>query len=543
MTTINVCSGVALNNSYAHTIYFDNAYAQRNYFASKTVRSYEDYSFCRRNHDIKVNESILYAQHWNYLYLTNPDGKVYYYFITSADYKGDNTTILHLEMDVIQTFMFDWELKPSFIERMTPKTDKIGENTIDEGLELGEPILNYINDTSTMDDYAVLILSTKDLTHYKVEDGKYTFDDSKGGTINDISSPIGLYQYVFAEEDLFDTIMYPLAKAGATDSILSMWLYPRNLIEHVEPKTYTSPQHGTLGVYEVKAIKDSPFELRIPTTLCEGYENPKNKKLFTYPYNCLHIYNNMGEGADLAFERFDNSDPTDWVPSCHFNLQGSASPDAGVRLVPLNYNGLVDNYENSLTVTGFPTIAWTGDAYLIWLAQNQSQLKFNMGQSVVSSVAGAGMMVAGVASGNLAIAGSGAVTAYSGVSSIAQTLAQKNDMKTIPDHARGSQSASVNAYNKTLTFTVSQKTITPERARIVDDYFTMYGYKQLIVDTPSIHNRTRFTYIKTRGCYVVGAVGNEDRAKIASIFDNGVTFWTNGDSIGDYDTENGFLEV
>lgn len=244
----------------------------------------------------------------------------------------------------------------------------------------------------------------------------------------------------------------------------------------------------------------------------------------------------LGNVADYRFERFTGDDaPT-------FELYTSISPDGAVTIVPHNYNGLTLCFEEGISLRGFPTCAWTGDTYKIWLAQNQNQQNHQMLTSAGTSLAGAGMMLAGGFTGNPLLLGSGATMASHGMNSMFAQLAQKEDMKTYPPTTHGAQSASPYTANFILTFEIFTKTVTAERAKIIDDFFTMYGYKCQEVKTPSIHNRTLFTYTKTIGCTVAGEFCNEDKNKISSIFDNGVTFWTNGDLIGEYGEDNGFLD-
>ena len=106
---INICSGVRLNPSYEHTIYFDTATAQYNYFAGKVVKSFPAYSYLRKSWNIKVASTMEEAKTWTYLFFQNGSGKLYFYFITNIEYVNDNTVELSLEIDVMQTYMFDYD--------------------------------------------------------------------------------------------------------------------------------------------------------------------------------------------------------------------------------------------------------------------------------------------------------------------------------------------------------------------------------------------------------------------------------------------------
>jgi hypothetical protein len=259
-----------------------------------------------------------------------------------------------------------------------------------------------------------------------------------------------------------------------------------------------------------------------------GAYTPRNKKLLTYPYQLLYASNNAGDFAEYKFEYFN--DPT----FTRFVFSGAIAPEGTCKLYPLNYKGDSSNYEEGVGLGGFPTCAWNQDVYKLWLAQNQNQ---NRLAYIQGGAAIAGGLITTIATGGLGgLAGAG--TAYSGLNQIMGTLAKKKDMQVQPPQAKGQFSANVNIVNNKQTFTFQYKTITPYYARIVDDFFDMYGYKTNIVKIPNRHVRENWTYTKTIGCNVYGNLPMSDLSQIKSIFDNGITFWVQGDLIGDYGLSN-----
>ena len=527
-TTICICSGVRLDNSYKHSIWFDNLNDQSTYFYGKVVKTFEDYSYCRKNWSIKLHATIAKARSWSYLFFDNPeDLKTYYYFITDVQYINDETVEVFLEMDVIQTYLFEMRLLPSFVERETPRTDEIGENTLDEGLDLGQYTIRYMEDVEDLQDLLVMTMASVDLS---MTDFPNTLEGDDFGQVYS-----GLK--IFATDMTHNKIKVALDELSAKnklDAIVSMWCYPKALVSINNTGGAGSILEPEFVFNEVMSSDSLEVnDLSLPKDLI-GY-TPRNKKLLSYPYIFLQASNNMGNTADFRFERFEDSNPK-------FVIYGSIFPDGAVKLIPCNYNGIDRNHEESLTLSGYPTCAWTGDTYKIWLAQNQNQRNVQGVTNALTMGGGAVMGLAGLATLNPLMIGSGVTMAGHGLTAIAGQIAQREDMKTYPPQSRGSQNASVNAVNGQLTFTFYVKCITEDQARIIDDYFTLYGYKCQQVKTPSIHNRELFTYTKTIGCTVAGEFCNEDKNKISSIFDNGVTFWTNGDLIGEYGETNGFLD-
>ena len=131
-------------------------------------------------------------------------------------------------------------------------------------------------------------------------------------------------------------------------------------------------------------------------------------------------------------------------------------------------------------------------------------------------------------------------TVISGQQQIEGIMAQKADRAIQPPQSKGTYSSNINVVSGCNTFTFYDRCIQKEYAQQIDDYFTMYGYKINRVQTPNIHARTNFTYIKTVGCKIIG-LNNEDTTKIESVFNNGITFWTSGDGIGSYQYSNNTL--
>ena len=81
--------------------------------------------------------------------------------------------------------------------------------------------------------------------------------------------------------------------------------------------------------------------------------------------------------------------------------------------------------------------------------------------------------------------------------------------------------------------------IRAEFARIIDDYFNMFGYATNRVKTPNITGRPHWNYVKTKG--VVLDVANAPQPyiqKITDCFNKGITFWHNPSEVGNYALDN-----
>lgn len=512
---IYICSGVKLNNKYEHTVHWDSRTAQQAFFAGKVVRTFSAYTFLRKSWSIKVQASLADARSWNYLYFCNSDGRYWYYFINNVEYVNDSTVELFLELDVMQSYDQYYSLLRCFVERQHTASDAIGANTVDEGLEIGELVTNYSLDIP-MGEMCILLLCTivPNESLGKEEPVKVL-----GSYYNDIFNGMGIYAIDAADWVALAEILNALDGDGFSDGVISMWMYPKKLVElDGDPDIVMRP---------VKAIAPFFQDITRPAQLTNGY-TPRNNKLYCYPYTMLYATNNAGGAATFRYERF--GDPT----ACNFKITGALSPEGKVRMYPLNYNGEQHAYEHGLNLDGFPTCAWNQDVYKLWLAQNQNQQDLSLALSAVSVVGGvAGAVATGGAGAMLGLG-----SAISGVQNIASILAQRKDQQIQPPQAKGQASASVNTVAGFQTFTLKRKSPSLENLKILDGFFDMYGYKINAVQVPNRATRENWTYIKTVGCHINGNFAVEDVNKIEEIFDKGITFWKNGDSIGNYSLTN-----
>lgn len=529
-SVIHICSGVHLDPRYENSIFFTDETAQQEYFAGKVVKTFPAYSYLRKSWPIQVEATMEEAKTWSYLYFQNSStGKMYYYFITQVEYKNDVTVELTLELDVIQTYLFEFVNDDGychmecFVERTHTGSDDIGEHTVDEGLEIGEYVANYVYDAPGLKDCCILVLTTFNPNYAETE----TPVQALSAMHNNVFSGLRVWAVDSLDWPKWGTQLDLLGEAGFLDGIVAMWMYPKNLVQLGGEQTWDDDTLCKL----VTGCKALNFRLPVRTIRNPGGYTPKNNKLFTYPYSFLYVTNNMGDSAVYRYERLPDA------LNVTFTAHGALSPEGAVKVCPSTYNG-GDGYEYGLSMGGFPTCAWDSDVYKMWLAQNQSQMLAQGATAGLTIVAGAVSTGVSVATGNVAGAIGGVSAMASGGAQIAGLLAQKKDMSVQPPQSKGSFSGSVNMGANKQTFTFVQKSVSAQQAKIIDDYFCRYGYKVNRISTPCLWNRQNFTYVKTIGFQVPGTLCAEDKAKITSIFDNGITFWTDGDLIGSYLTNN-----
>jgi len=136
---------IEFDPNWENTRYFPNEQAQLTYMDAFNPIIIGANSYQRVNNGvIKVSVGIddnniasLYNANYMAFKNTSFENKWFYCFIDKTEYLNNNTVTIWYHVDVIQTYMFDWEFNECLIEREHTVTDNFGEHTLPEGLETG----------------------------------------------------------------------------------------------------------------------------------------------------------------------------------------------------------------------------------------------------------------------------------------------------------------------------------------------------------------------------------------------------------------------
>ena len=121
---------------------------------------------------------------------------------------------------------------------------------------------------------------------------------------------------------------------------------------------------------------------------------------------------------------------------------------------------------------------------------------------------------------------------------IASAMAKIEDAENVADNVSLQGGDVFFTYqNKYNGYCLVYKQISAEYIAILEDYFQKYGYKVNIIETPNLHTRQSWDYIRTVGCNVIGSINADSLEKIRTIFNNGVTIWHTTD-VGNYNLSN-----
>ena len=113
------------------------------------------------------------------------------------------------------------------------------------------------------------------------------------------------------------------------------------------------------------------------------------------------------------------------------------------------------------------------------------------------------------------------------------------DIKNTPSQTHGqSQTDSLNPGMRRVKFSFYSLSIKAQFARIIDDYFTRYGYATNRTKVPNRNARPFWTFTKTAGCTIRGSIPADSAVSICNIYNAGITFWKDPYAIGNYSLDN-----
>ena len=508
---------------------FENATTQYNYFNNCVHIDLDDSSYQRKDNTIRYPGHIDDLIGFNYCMYKNAQysNKWYYAFITDMRYMNDEMTLVTIKTDVWQTWWNDIEIKRSFVEREHVNDDTIGLHTIPEQLETGEHISsgveNLYNDNETY-----ICISCSDLPGDLGRSTSLRYNGVYSGTDSFLfDGAQGATNFIQAmDED----------EKYLANAIVSIYLVPTSLYSGVTLNWQTITINGITTRLARIPSSDSSVLLSTSSSLTppssiDGY-TPKNNKLKVFPYSYLYVTNNAGGNAIYKYEDFINN-------TAQFKTYGSLTPGCSIRTIPIDYKKLDDTssslkaYEYGINVGKFPVCSWSNDTYTNWLTSNTVNIGFKTVGGILGIIGGGALMATGAG----ATVGAGILAG--GVGMITDSVKEIYNHSLIADQASGNTNSGDVTYSTGMNKVVAYKmNIRNEYAKVIDEFFSMFGYKVNRVKTPNITGRTNWNYVKTIDCNIHAFIPQKDCIEIKNMFNAGVTFWHNPSTFLDYSQTN-----
>ena len=520
---------VPWNPSYKHVRWYADKTAQANGIASfmdasKTIAAYT-YQRLDGSIDVDGNPEEYYG--FNYVMFQNANfgNKWFYAFVTNVSYKNASTVNLKLELDYVQSYMFDYTIKPCFVEREHVNDDAIGAHVKDEGIDPGELKCTYSAiDNDNMDCYMVVASAVEPL-----KDGTYV--NNGGDQYMGVTSGTSLS--VFLTVDQFKSFMQALSDNGQQDAVSQVYMCPRAAIPNIVAKS------NGWG-YWVDASSPTPSDEKnynLGFTTLDGY-SPKNNKMYCFPFEYAEVTNFTGASQQLRLEFFGNPGTV--------SLQRTGGCDANSRLayIPTNYNGVNRFVEGAVYLDKYPTCNWVYQAFANMLGASEANTPWGSFNSLsqspyVNSFIDSTQNIIGSAL-NMDIPGM-LNSAVNGAQDLTNTFANFSKASRTPNTSRGGTNSTTALVNYgTYTMGIRKYTCRAEIARQIDDFLSVYGYNVSIVKTPNIIGRRSWNYVKTVSANMGGNVPANYLRAFNQLLDSGTTFW-HVDNVGNYSLDNAII--
>ena len=510
--------------------------------SSNLVAQADNYSFIRSTGSIMSGFTYEQCLQANYIAFQNPDysNKWFFAWIDDVIYKGDKNTEIRFTVDAWSTWFDKWQKKVCFINRQHTNNDSIGANTLPENLDVGDVVQEVITeDSSYGNEYGYWIAVA---SNWKIK------DDSTGNEALDVNKGIQYAGITVYDNTVFGTQLFFFnitELSSFTDLYLfllrtnndkhiadveNIFIVPDIAIEQRKLTQHNASVVGQNFSFYTMSYDTTPqiFNTVINKLTSFSDYTPKNNKCFVYPYNYLLVSNNQGSNNIYRYEDF-NSD------NCVFENQFSLSIGGSCRIVPKNYKRMATNDDEALTLGKYPTCAWSSDAFINWLTQNSVNMAVSLGLT-------AGSLAATVATGGATLPIlAGATTTVA--STAGNTIGQFHQASLLPNISGGQANGDIIWSANRNKFSFRQMRAKTEYMKIIDDYFTRFGYAVRKLETPNITGRKYWNYVEIGSSEEIGY--GEVPTKFMNTINNacrkGVTIWHNHENIGNYDLNNSII--
>lgn len=554
---IILCRNIKLDKNYINVLSYSTEQmldlCRRNAIATAS-----DYSFIRQ-HNNNIFTGFTYEQclQANYIAFQNKDysNKWFFAFIDEVNYSGESNTEIRYTIDAWSTFFDNWQKQPCYITRQHVNDDRLGLHIIYEGLNVGEvEAINVVKDDAL----------DNTCGYYIVVGSNWDIGDNSNPSKQIVGS--SLYNGLISAEKLF---VFSAALGSSIEQAvinLQLFLFQTASDGHLADirNVYIVPNFcisaGDLQIHE-KTVGDStctyytiPYNTEIPTSKLTGTCNtnysgykPKNNKCYIYPYHYLYVTNNNGNNAIYKYENFENFN------SPEFQINLIMTIGCSGRIIPQNYKGIRDNVDESLPLAKYPICEWNCDAYINWLSANA----VNVPTTIALSMGGGASTMIPMSNSSLASGSdtnsrqqniinnlggaAGAGTSIAG--GIASTIGAFYSASLLPSVQGGNNTGDVIFVSNANNVLIYEYKVKDQFLKVIDEYFTRFGYRINEVTMPNIVGRRNWNYIEIPSSESIGygSVPSQYMEQINNACRKGVTIWHNHDNLGNFNLDNSIV--
>lgn len=579
-TKIEFLSGIPWANDYESTRWFGGLSDQRDYFSKQPVVHRMNRANIVKidgSHRIPVNTNIDNLWGVNYVMFENESNnpKQFYAFVTHLEYENRGTTWAYFEIDVMQTWQFDFVFQPSYVVRehqnLWESDGSPVVNTADEGLAYGEDY-DTVNMQHVLPDGNIkwmVIVSTGLLHGDNAKDVEATYIG--------IPQPLSYYIIPFRGNDeaikvLVEGEDFPISppqkvlsnlyeKDSAVNNIVSIYMTESIGVDYEVNENGSSPttiELSTLADVSGQVVGGSEYMLyvenvsgftakdkKVLNNKYDNFKDVKESKLLMYPYALTIVDDFKGNRMVVKNENiYDGSltlllkgsmgisNKTSWGVK-HYNHDPHST----------SYNDDIYSNEHAIINNNPTDVPIVNDMLSAFLQGNKNSMEQQKSNAITSAfLQSAGGIASAAAGGPMGMA-FGALSVTGSIANTRDQLqglqAKKKDIENMPPQiAKMGSNTSYDYGNGYEGVWVIQKQVKDEEIERLEDFFHMYGYISNRVKRPALKTRDHFNYVETRSCIIHGNMNNDDKTQIKTIFNNGITLWHTND-VGNYDLANG----
>lgn len=535
---IKLCKNIKVDRGYQNCLTYSEAEMVTLCNNNLIVQAY-NFSFIREEENaIIVPFSYSDCLISNYIAFQNPryNNKWFFAFVDSINYVSDSATRINFTIDEFSTWWSYWSPVSCFVVREHVNDDTPYTNLIDEGLSVGDYVVN----------------NSYDIPMFNYNNFKVVFAVSEVvNSSGDVIDP-PLFN---SQGNVFSGLCYITPNSGsAPESIVKLYdsLGKANAIHYVfmcpaeivalSSYSYSGGGGTTAYPYYDYSVIDNnasynvDFGTFVKPTLVDTY-NPINKKLLQYPYAFLNIDPHSGSSYTYNYEDFHLNNNR-----YGFSIDAILSVGCSVKVTPIAYKiSTGANYFYGFTGVKFPICSWNSDVYTNWLTQNGINLGFTTLNQNEAAGLGAFLGLAGGIAQLMLGSPTGGATIGGAFGNIFQSMQSNYKADMIPNQVRGNENAGdINFAIGLVNPTVYEMSIKKEVAKTIDDFFTKYGYKINEIKVPNQTGRRYFNYVQIGSSEIIGypkanlGVPADSMERINNIFRSGVTLWHDHSRIGNY---------
>lgn len=527
-----------LESDYRNTLWFPNREAQTAYFLGKTIKTYENFQYIKKNNTIVVDGEVDLLYNCNYIMYQNNNftNKWFYAFIDRIEWASNSSVRLYVSTDVIQTWFFDITYYDSYVDRCHSDTDVAGDNIVPEDFSVGNPGGYQVAGSTDLAPDGIALFATSTYA-----------GESKTGSVNS-----GIYS---GGQNLVDfhidnpgvgSILDSYVKNGTATAVIKLQQYPYKLkngpmvvsfskypssISGYTPKnnkmlssafvTCFMSMYGQETDFNPVFITDSKVNIKISADQTSGTISAFVENYSDGSISTISMFASIPESG-WSYNQYKNDYNLHSGSNAMYVQRSVAQRTADYVSAGTNTAASVLDTAGSIFRTGVSLVGATGVPLL-----GLSKALENIGSTARS-----------FGEANQALT---ALNSFAGgYDSISQDLATISENYNAP--ATGGMSAS-NGYIATgkTVFSYGYKVLPRDIVERCDKFLTVYGYKQSEYRAINLHARASWTYIKTNGLNASGNFPDDDMNIIKRAFNNGIFFWVYTATYGNFGQNNAIV--